>query len=91
MDGYIEVHHVDVELTTVREVTANLSPVTEISGNIELPRSRTVAARYPDLMDKPILNNVVIDGNKVSEDYRLQGRMEEITPQDIDEIIFGGN
>ena len=88
MDGNIEVHQVDVELTTVKEVTANLSPVTEITGAIELPRSRTVAARYPDLRDKPSINQVTIEGDKGSEDYHLQGKMEYLTQQEIERILY---
>lgn len=88
MDGNIEVHQVDVELTTVREVTANFSPVTEITGTIELPRSRTVAARYPDLKDKPSINQVTIEGDKGSEDYHLQGKMEYLTQQEIERILY---
>ena len=88
MDGNIEVHQVDVELTTVREVTGDISPITEITGIIELPRSRTVAARYPDLRDKPSINQVTIEGDKGSEDYHLQGKMEYLTQQEIERILY---
>lgn len=88
MDGNIEVHQVDVELTTVREVTGDISPITEITGTIELPRSRTVAARYPDLRDKPSINQVTIEGDKGSEDYHLQGKMEYLTQQEIERILY---
>lgn len=88
MDGNIEVHQVDVELTTVREVTGDISPITEITGTIELPRSRTVAARYPDLRDKPSINHVTIEGDKGSEDYHLQGKMEYLTQQEIERILY---
>lgn len=88
MNGNIEVHQVDVELTTVREVTGDISPVTEITGTIELPRSRTVAARYPDLRDKPSINQVAIEGDKGSEDYHLQGKMEYLTQQEIERILY---
>ena len=44
---------------------------------------------YDKLKNKPVLNGVTIQGEKGSEDYKLQGAMDEVTAQDIDKIIFG--
>lgn len=47
-------------------------------------------SNYEDLFNKPILNGNTIIGDKVSIDYGLQDRMDEITPQDIDKLFYGG-
>lgn len=44
---------------------------------------------YNALSNKPKINGVVVAGEKVGSDYRLQDKMGEVTPQDIDEIIYG--
>lgn len=41
---------------------------------------------YSTLKDKPKIEGVVLDGDKSFRDLGLN----DITPQDIDEIIFGG-
>ena len=47
-------------------------------------------SNYEELFNKPILNGNTIIGDKVSADYHLQDRMDEITPQDIDKLFYGG-
>ena len=47
------------------------------------------AKTYGELPDKPKLNGEEIVGEKVSADYGLQDKMEAMTPQDIDKVIFG--
>lgn len=44
---------------------------------------------YPPLLNKPKINNVTLLGNKTGEELHLQDEMDEITFQDIDNIIFG--
>lgn len=46
---------------------------------------------YPHLSHKPSINGITIIGDKTGTDYRLQNLMGEITPQDIDDLIYGGN
>ena len=41
---------------------------------------------YNDLINKPQIESVTLQGNKTFKDLG----MEDITPQDIDKIIFGG-
>lgn len=44
---------------------------------------------YEELFNKPILNGRTIIGDKVSNDYDLQDKMDAITPQDIDNLFYG--
>lgn len=88
MDSNIMVHNMEGELTKVHEVTGGLSQTGEVTGALSVPESRTVAARYPDLRDKPSINQVTIEGDKGSEDYHLQGKMEYLTQQEIERILY---
>lgn len=45
---------------------------------------------YEELSNKPKINNVEVIGSKDGEEYKLQNKMDEITEQEIDNIIFGG-
>lgn len=45
---------------------------------------------YETLMNQPKINEVTLLGNKTSADLGLQGSMYEITAQEIDKILFGG-
>ena len=44
---------------------------------------------YPPLTDKPRINEVILLGNKTSEDLGLQERINLATKHDIDKIIYG--
>lgn len=46
---------------------------------------------YETLSNQPKINAVTLLGDKTSDDLGLQDAMDEITPQEIDKIIFGGN
>ena len=43
---------------------------------------------YEDLYNKPIINDVTVQGNKVGEDYRLQDKMHALTTQEIEKILY---
>lgn len=45
---------------------------------------------YNALTSKPQINSVTLIGNKTSEEIKVQGLMDEITNQEIDNIIYGG-
>ena len=45
---------------------------------------------YEELYNLPSINDKVLKGNMTSEDIKVQDRMEEITEQDIDNMIYGG-
>lgn len=44
---------------------------------------------YNKLNNKPTINAVTIEGDKVSADYKLQGEISDVTESDIDNIIYG--
>ena len=46
-------------------------------------------SNYEQLSNKPSINGVIVLGDKLGEDYNLQDLMDEITPQEIDNIIYG--
>lgn len=44
---------------------------------------------YNPLTNKPQINGVILIGNRTSADIHVQHEMDEITPQQIDNIIYG--
>lgn len=70
-------------------LTGSVGTSSKLSGNIQLAVGG--AKTYGELPDKPKLNGEEIVGEKVSADYGLQDKMEAMTPQDIDKVIFGGS
>ena len=47
---------------------------------------------YNDLINKPTINAVTVEGNKTGPDYRLQNKMEILSQQEIERILYvGGN
>lgn len=44
---------------------------------------------YEQLRGLPQINGVTLLGNKASEDIHVQHEMDDITPQEIDIIIYG--
>ena len=75
-------------ITPTGSITGELTQTNNISGTLSIP----VAKTYYDLCDKPVLNGVIIEGDRVSEDYRLQSKIDVATEQDIDNMLFfGGN
>lgn len=51
--------------------------------------SGTGTMDYRQLFNKPSINSVELNGNNTSTDLGLQGKMNAITNQTIDKIIFG--
>lgn len=45
---------------------------------------------YLPLTDKPSINGVELIGNKTDAEIYVQALMDEITPQQIDTILYGG-
>ena len=52
--------------------------------------TRVETADYNKLSHKPTINSITVEGDKVGLDYNLQNKMEMITEQEIDDIIYGG-
>lgn len=51
--------------------------------------SATATSSYNSLTDKPSINNITLIDNKTGSDLHLQDKMDEITNQEIDNIIYG--
>lgn len=43
---------------------------------------------YEDLYNKPIINDVTVQGDKIGEDYNLQDKMHALTTQEIERILY---
>lgn len=43
---------------------------------------------YNKLENKPQINSVTLIGDKTSEELRLQGKMNALTPQEIEKILY---
>ena len=43
---------------------------------------------YEKLYNKPVINDVTVQGNKVGEDYHLQDKMHALTTQEIEKILY---
>ena len=76
------------DLTVHGSVTGSLQTTGSVTGSLSTPQSRIVYGDYNDLTGKPKINDVTIEGDKVSEDYRLQGKMDVLTPQEIERILY---
>ena len=57
--------------------------------NFQLGKQCCATPSYPALPEKPQINGVTLIGNKIDEELHLQHKMNEITPQEIDKIIYG--
>ena len=66
------------------KLQANLTGVGSLTGRIERELRQK---SYNDLIDKPRINDVPLQGNKTLAELNFN----EITPQEIDNIIFGGD
>ena len=69
-------------------IIGSIQTTGNVTGDLSVPKSRIVYGDYGDLTGKPSINSVEIDGEKVSEDYHLQGKMDVITPQEIERILY---
>lgn len=74
------------ELSPLREVTGEIQSTGTVTGGLSLPTQRAATRDYDRLENKPQIEGVTLQGNKTFPELGL----EEITPQEIDEIIFGG-
>ena len=73
------------------KITGTLSKMQNVTGVLSVPTQRISSADYNELRNKPTINGLMIEGDKVSSDYKLQHEMNAVTQQDIDNIIYGGN
>lgn len=71
-------------------ISGSLSESQSLSGSLTVPSTRPGASSYNQLTDKPTINRITVEGDKIGADYKLQDKMEEITEQMIDKMIYGG-
>ena len=55
--------------------------------NLENDVVKHTTTNYPELNDKPSINDVELIGNKTSKELKLQDEMESISNLEIDEIF----
>ena len=66
-----------------------LENLLELSGESTIPTSIPPKdLSYNILLDKPVINDVVVEGNKIGNDYKLQDKMDVLTPQEIEKILY---
>ena len=75
-------------METVREINGEMQEARTISGALTIPPTRTMGGSYIDLTDKPSINSFVIEGDKVGADYRLQDKMDALSVQEIERILY---
>ena len=94
MDGNIEVHQINIDLKTVREVTANLSSVTEITGTIELPTLRPIDKYTGPYEVTPVWTEqrLETEGKQLTEDIKVFEIpiYKTSNPSGGDTVIIGG-
>ena len=74
------------------DISKNNSINMEITGSKDINlgvENSQISVNYPSLANKPQINGVTLVGNKLDYELYLQHIMDEITPQDIDNIIYG--
>lgn len=75
---FTDTNNLKAEFTDSNSMTAEFGETTKVS-----------TSNYEDLFNKPSINGVVLTGNRTSAQIKVQDMMEEITEQDIDNMIFG--
>lgn len=78
---------IELGVEKTRNVTLGIQRTREI--NLGLRQSQG-SLNYNVLYNKPSINYVELVGNKTGEELYLQDAMDEITPQEIDNILYGG-
>ena len=73
-------------LQPVGNINGEIQTVNEIKGDLSIPTERIVSDDYERLKNKPSIEGNVLIGDKSFQQLGLN----EITPQEIDEIIYGG-
>lgn len=90
----------DGNLSRTSEISGGLSSEQELKGELSLKETQNIngqltippnkrAPSYPEITDKPSINNEIIEGDKLSKDYHLQDKMDLITEQMIDNLFYG--
>lgn len=72
-------------LSTESKLSATLSSGRNMNGGMTSTR---YAKDYEKLINKPSINGVEVSGDKVSKDYKLQDKMDELSVQEIEKILY---
>lgn len=75
-------------LSQTDNLVGRLSQGNNLNGSLSNVASEGTR-NYNKLNNKPTINAVTIEGDKVSADYKLQGEISDVTESDIDNIIYG--
>lgn len=70
------------------KLSGTLSKKQTITGSLSVPAQRVSSNDYNELRNKPTINNVTIEGDKVSADYKLQHEMDTLSVQEIERILY---
>ena len=70
------------------KLSGTLSKKQTITGSLSVPSQRVSSNDYNELRNKPTINNVTIEGDKVSADYKLQHEMDTLSVQEIERILY---
>lgn len=71
-------------------VKGNISTTNKnVKGSLSLPE-RVSTGDYNELVNKPQINSVELIGNKTGPELRLQNKMDTLSVQDIEKILYLG-
>lgn len=78
-------------LSNIGELSGTLSPENTLSGSLSMAVGAVFNDDYNKLREDtlPQINGVTLKGNKLSSDLHVQDKMNVISYQDIDNMIFG--
>lgn len=75
----------DGNIKNLGHITGNITGTGTVTGSLSNPAQRAPSRSYNDLFDKPKIEHNELIGDKSFEELGLG----DITPQEIDELIFG--
>ena len=79
---------IEMDILEKQSLNMDIQQTEELNLNME---EGSGTNNYNALSNKPSLNGVLLIGNQTSKDVKVQDEMDEITIQDIDEIMYGGD
>ena len=83
----------DVRLNAKLNQSPNLNADFDNTANLKAGFGNTQIVHtdnYNDLYNKPRINAVTVEGDKTGTDYRLQNKMDILTRQEIEKILYVG-
>ena len=85
----IKTHNLHGSISPIHGLSGSLSKQQgSLTGTLSVPQT-TESRDYNRLTNKPKINSIELVGDKSSEDLFLQSKMEDMSLQEIDDIIFG--